>query len=214
MSTNETLAEEINRFIWNTVKFGRKEIVAYGDWLYRLSDEDFKAAGDLLFRTARNAKRTGNWEPLPGLGYWCREFHSEYKTVQDQRRRQPRQREERPVDSPELYETIDDFAKQQTVTGDDAVRQYAEWLEDLTPADFKAVGNIIFGVSKAARKTGDWGCLPHLRYNDWTFRKAYRFVQMRRSRHSTTYTREGNNNGSQDRIRGVAGEESLAPAPR
>lgn len=182
MSTNETLAEEINRFIWNTVKFGRKEIVAYGDWLYRLPDDDFKTVGDLIFRTARNARRTGNWEPLPGLGYWCREFQAEYKAVQDQRFRRPRQREERPVDNPELYETIDDFAKQQTVTGDDAVREYADWLEDLTPADFKAVGNIIFEVSKAAKKTGDWGSLPHLRYCDWTFRKTYHFVQLRRPR--------------------------------
>ena len=182
MSTNETLAEEINRFIWNTVKFGRKEIVAYGDWLYRLSDEDFKAAGDLLFRTARNARRTGDWDPLPGLGYWCREFQAEYKAVQDQRRRRPRPKGDSPIDNPTLYRAIDDFAKRQTVIGDDAVREYADWLEGLTNEDFKAVGDIIFHTSKAARKTGDWGRLPHLRYNDWTMRKAYRFVQLRRPR--------------------------------
>lgn len=183
MSANETLAEEINRFIWNTVKFGRKEIVAYGDWLYRLSDEDFKAAGDLLFRTARNARRTGDWDLLLGLGYWCREFQAEYKAVQDQRFRRPRQREESatPYD-PELCEAVDSFAKQQTVTGDDAVRQYADWLAGLTDDDFKAVGNIIFHTSKAAKKTGDWGRLPHLRYCDWTFRKTYRFIQLRRPR--------------------------------
>lgn len=183
MSTNETLAEEINRFIWSTVKFGRKEIVAYGDWLHRLSDEEFKAAGDLLFRTARNARRTGDWDPLPGLGYWCREFQAEYKAVQDQRFRRPRQREESatPYD-PELCEAVDSFAKQQTVTGDDAVRQYADWLAGLTDDDFKAVGNIIFHTSRAAKKTGDWGRLPHLRYCDWTFRKTYRFIQLRRPR--------------------------------
>lgn len=183
MSTNEEIAAEINRFIQATVKFGRKEIVAYGDWLYRLSDEDFKTAGDLLFRTARTGRRTGNWSPLPMLGYWCREFQAEYKTVQDQRRRRPRQREESasPYD-PELCEAIDRFAKDQTVTGDDAVRQYADWLAGLTDADFKAVGNIIFEVSKASKKTGDWGALPHLRYCDWSFRKAYHFVQLRRPR--------------------------------
>lgn len=181
MSTNERLAEEINRFIQNTVKFGRKEIVAYGDWLYRLSDEDFKAAGDLIFRTARNARRTGDWSPLPMLGYWCREFQAEYKAVQDQRFCRPRQREESatPYD-PELCEAVDSFAKQQTVTGDDAVRQYADWLARLTDDDFKAVGNIIFHTSKAAKKTGDWGSLPHLRYCDWSFRKTYRFIQLRR----------------------------------
>ena len=163
---NETLAEEINRFIWNTVKFGRKEIVAYKDWLYRLSDEDFKAAGDLLFRTARNARRTGDWDPLPGLGYWCREFQAEYKAVQDQRRRRPRPKGDSPIDNPALYGAIDDFAKRQTVISDDAIREYADWLEGLTNEDFKAVGDIIFHTSKAARKTGDWGRLPHLRYND------------------------------------------------
>ena len=183
MSTNEALVEEINRFIQSTAKFGRKEIVAYGDWLYRLSDEDFKAAGDLLFRTARNARRTGDWDPLPGLGYWCREFQAEYKAVQDQRRRRPRQREEAPSSyNPELCEAVDSFAKRQTVTGDDAVREYADWLAGLTDDDFKAVGNIIFEVSKAAKKTGDWGRLPHLRYCDWTFRKTYRFIQLRRPR--------------------------------
>lgn len=183
MSTNETLVEEINRFIRATVKFGRKEIVPFGDWLYRLSDEDFKAAGNLIFRTARNARRTGDWSPLPMLGYWCREFQAEYKAVQDQRFRRPRQREESatPYD-PELCEAVDDFAKQQTVTGDDAVRQYADWLARLTDADFKAVGNIIFEVSKAARETGEWGGLPHLRYCDWTFRKTYRFIQLRHPR--------------------------------
>lgn len=182
MSTNERLAEEINRFIQNTVKFGRKEIVAYGDWLYRLPDDNFKTVGDLIFRTARNARRTGDWSPLPMLGYWCREFQAEYKAVQDQRRRRPWQREEAPVDNPALYEAVDDFAKNRTVTGDDAVRQYADWLASLTDTDFKAVGNIIFEVSKAARETGDWGRLPHLRYCDWSFRKTYRFVQLRRPR--------------------------------
>lgn len=182
MSTNERLAEEINRFIQNTVKFGRKEIVAYGDWLYRLPDDNFETVGDLIFRTARNARRTGDWSPLPMLGYWCREFQAEYKAVQDQRRRRPRQREEAPVDNPALYEAVDDFAKNQTVTGDDAVRQYADWLASLTDADFRAVGNIIFHTSKAAKKTGDWGSLPHLRYCDWTFRKTYRFIQLRRPR--------------------------------
>lgn len=181
-TTQDELIAELNRFIEATVKFGRKEIVAYGDWLYRLSDEDFKAAGDLLFRTARNARRTGDWDPLPGLGYWCREFQAEYKAVQDQRFRRPRPHKDEPVDNPELYEAVDDFAKQQTVTGDDAVRQYADWLARLTDADFKAVGNIIFHTSKQARKTGDWGGLPHLRYCDWTFRKTYRFIQLRRPR--------------------------------
>lgn len=182
MSTNEELIEDINRFIQTTVKFGRKEIVSYGDWLYRLPDEDFKAAGDLIFRTARNAKRTGDWSPLPMLGYWCREFQAEHKAVQDQRFRRPRPKNSSPVDNPELYESIDSFAKQQTITGDDAVREYADWLEDLTDDDFKAVGNIIFHTSKHAKKTGDWGRLPHLRYCDWAFRKTYRFVQMRRPR--------------------------------
>lgn len=183
-TTQDDLIEDLNRFIGDTIKFGRREIIAYGDWLYKLTDEDFKTVGDLIFRTARNAKRTGDWGPLPGLGYWAREFHSEYKTVQDQRRRRPRQREESPSPyDPELCETIDSFAKQQTVTGDDAVWEYAVWLESLSGTDFKAVGNIIFEISKQARKTGDWGRLPHLRYNDWTMRKAYRFVQMRRPRH-------------------------------
>lgn len=183
MSTNadEALIEDLNRFIRATVKFGRKEIVPFGDWLYRLSDEDFKAAGDLLFRTARNARRTGDWDPLPGLGYWCREFQNEYKAVQDQRFRRPRQREESAtLYNPELCEAVDSFAKQQTVIGDDAVRQYADWLAGLTDDDFKAVGSIIFHTSKAAKKTGDWGRLPHLRYCDWTFRKTYRFIQLRR----------------------------------
>lgn len=182
-TTQDTLIEELNGFIQATIKFGRREIIAYGDWLYRLPDADFKAAGDLIFRTARNARRTGDWSPLPGLGYWAREFQGEYRTVQDQRRRRPRQREERPVDNPELCEAIDRFAKQQTITGDDAVRQYALWLEGLADDDFKEVGNIIFHTSKRAKKTGDWGRLPHLRYNDWTFRKTYRFVQLRRPRH-------------------------------
>lgn len=185
MSTNadEALIEDLNRFIRATVKFGRKEIVPFGDWLYRLSDEDFKAAGDLLFRTARNARRTGDWDPLPGLGYWCREFQNEYKAVQDQRFRRPRQREESAtLYDPELCEAVDSFAKQQTVTGDDAVRQYADWLAGLTDDDFKEVGSIIFEVSKAAKKTGDWGRLPHLRYCDWTFRKTYRFIRLRRPR--------------------------------
>lgn len=182
-TTQDELIEDLNRFIGATIKFGRKEIVAYGDWLYRLSDDDFKTAGNLIFRTARNAKRTGDWSPLPMLGYWCREFQAEYKAVQDQRFRRPRQREESasPYD-PILTDTIDDFAKRQTITGDDAVRQYADWLASLTDDDFKAVGNIIFEVSKAAKKTGNWGRLPHLRYNDWTFRKTYRFVQLRRPR--------------------------------
>lgn len=185
MSTNadEALIKDLNRFIRATVKFGRKEIIAYGDWLYRLPDEDFKAAGDLLFRTARNARRTGDWDPLPGLGYWCREFQAEYKAVQDQRFRRPRQREESatPYD-PELCEAVDSFAKRQTVIGDDAIREYADWLEGLDNEDFKAAGNIIFHTSKAAKKTGDWGRLPHLRYCDWTFRKTYRFIQLRRPR--------------------------------
>lgn len=90
MSTNTELTEDLNRFIRATVKFGRKEIVAYGDWLYRLSDEDFKAVGDLLFQTARNGRRTGDWSPLPGLGYWARQFLGEYKAVRDQRARRPR----------------------------------------------------------------------------------------------------------------------------
>lgn len=178
----EVLTEVLNDFIHRTVKFGRREIISYGDWLYELSDADFKTAGDLLFRTARNAKRTGDWGPLPGLGYWCREFHGEYKTVQDQRRRRPRPKNDSPVDNPELHETIDRFAKDQTITGDDAVREYAGWLAGLANEDFKTVGNIIFGVSKAARRTGDWGRLPHLRYCDWAFRKTYRFVQLRRPR--------------------------------
>lgn len=185
MSTaREDLIEDLNGFIHNTIKFGRKEISAYGDWLYRLPDDDFKTVGDLIFRTARNAKRMGDWGPLPGLGYWCREFQNEYKTVQDQRRRRPRQREESayPYD-PELCEAVDSFAKDQTITGDDAVREYADWLEGLSDGDFKEVGDIIFGISKAARKTGDWGRLPHLRYNDWTMRKTYRFIQLRRPRH-------------------------------
>lgn len=183
MSTNEEITEDINRFIQSTVKFGRKEIVPFGDWLYRLPDDDFKTVGDLIFRTARNAKRTGDWSPLPMLGYWCREFHSEYKTIQDQRRRRPRQREESASPyNPELCEAVDSFAKRQTITGDDAVREYADWLASLSNADFKEVGNIIFHTSKAAKKTGDWGRLPHLRYNDWTFRKTYRFVQLRRPR--------------------------------
>lgn len=88
--TNEVLTENLNGFIRATIKFGRKEIIAYGDWLYRLSDAEFKAAGDLLFQTARNGRRTGNWEPLPGLGYWSRPFLNEYKAVQDQRKRRPR----------------------------------------------------------------------------------------------------------------------------
>lgn len=183
VASKEALTEDLNRFIRSTIKFGRKEIVSFGDWLYELNDADFKAVGDLLFRTARNAKRTGDWGPLPGLGYWVREFHSEYKTVQDQRRRRPRQREgAQSPDNPELCEAVDSFAKDQTITGDDAVREYADWLEGLTNEDFKEVGNIIFEVSKAARKTGDWGRLPHLRYCDWAFRKTYRFVQMRRPR--------------------------------
>lgn len=183
MSTNETLVEDINNFIHNAIKFGRKEIVTFGDWLYHLPDTDFKMAGDLLFRTARTGRRTGDWDPLPGLGYWCREFQAEYKAVQDQRFRRPRQREESatPYD-PELYEAIDAFAKRQTVIGDDAIREYADWLEGLDNEDFKAAGNIIFEVSKQARKTEDWGRLPHLRYNDWTFRKTYRFIQLRRPR--------------------------------
>lgn len=182
-TTQDELIEDLNRFIGATIKFGRKEIVAYGDWLYRLSDDDFKTAGNLIFRTARTGRRTGDWSPLPMLGYWCREFQAEYKIVQDQRRRRPRQREESasPYD-PSLTDTIDDFAKQQTVTGDDAVREYADWLAGLTDDDFKAVGNIIFEVSKAAKKTGDWGSLPHLRYCDWSFRKTYRFIQLRRPR--------------------------------
>lgn len=179
-TTQEALIEDLNGFIHDTIKFGRREIVAYGGWLYRLPDDDFKIVGDLIFRTARNAKRTGDWGPLPGLGYWSREFQGEYKAVQDQRRRRPRPKDDSPVDNPELYEAIDDFAKRQTVIGDDAVRQYADWLESLDNEDFKTVGNIIFEVSKQARKTGDWGRLPHLRYNDWTFRKTYRFVQLRR----------------------------------
>ena len=140
-------------------------------------------AGDLLFRTARTGCRTGDWDPLPMLGYWCREFQAEYKDVQDQRFRRPRQREESatPYD-PELYEAIDAFAKRQTVIGDDAIREYADWLEGLDNEDFKAAGNIIFEVSKQACKTEDWGRLPHLRYNDWTFRKTYRFIQLRRPR--------------------------------
>lgn len=183
MSAPKTLIEDLNGFIRDTIKFGRREIVAYGDWLYELNDADFKTVGDLIFRTARDAKRTGDWSPLPGLGYWAREFHGEYRTVQDQRRRRPRQREESasPYD-PILTDTIDRFAKDQTITGDDAVREYTEWLGTLTTEDFKAVGNIIFGVSKAAKRTGDWGRLPHLRYCDWAFRKTYRFVQMRRPR--------------------------------
>lgn len=180
---NENIIEDLNGFIRATVKFGRGELVAYGDWLYELNDADFKTAGDLIFATARNARRTGDWEPLPGLGYWVREFQGEYRTAQDQRRRRPRQREDSaPSYEPELCETIDSFAKQQTITGDDAVREYADWLETLPTEDFKTVGNIIFGVSKQARKTGDWGHLPHLRYCDWAFRKTYRFVQMRRPR--------------------------------
>lgn len=183
MGANEEIAAEINRFIQATVKFGRKEIVAYGDWLYQLDEAGFKTVGDLIFRTARNAKRTGNWSPLPMLGYWCREFQAEYKAVQDQRRRRPRQREESAsLYDPELCEAVDSFAKRQTITGDDAVRQYADWLEDLTDDDFKAVGDIIFHTSKAARKTGNWGRLPHLRYNDWAMRKTYRFIQLRRPR--------------------------------
>lgn len=182
MNTQDTLIENLNGFIRSTIKFGRREIVAYGDWLYQLGDEDFRTVGDLIFRTARGAKRTGDWDPLPGLGYWCREFHGEYRTVQDQRRRRPRPKNDSSPYDPELCEHIDRFAKEQTITGDDAVRQYAQWLEDLTPDDFKAVGNIIFGVAKSAKKTEDWGRLPHLRYCDWAFRKTYRFVQMRRPR--------------------------------
>lgn len=182
-TTQEALIEDLNGFIHDTIKFGRKEIVAYGDWLYRLPDDDFKIVGDLIFRTARNARRTGNWSPMPGLGYWCREFQGEYKAVQDQRRRRPRPKSDSPVDNPALYEAVDSFAKQQTITGDDAVREYALWLEGLSNEDFKAVGNIVFHTSKQARKTGDWGCLPHLRYCDWAFRKTYRFVQLRRPRH-------------------------------
>lgn len=178
-ATQDELIEDLNRFIRATVKFGRREIIPYGDWLYNLSDEDFKTVGDLIFRTARGARRTGDWGPLPGLGYWCREFQAEYRTVRDQRRRRPRPKDGGPVDSPELYEAIDRFAKEQTITGDDAVREYVAWLEELTPDDFKAVGNIIFGVSKQARKTGDWGRLPYLRYCDWSFRKTYRFIQLR-----------------------------------
>lgn len=184
-TTQDGLIGGLNSFIRATIKFGRREIIAYGDWLYRLSDDDFKTVGDLIFRTARNAKRTGDWGPLPGLGYWCREFQSEYRTVQDQRRRRPRPKNDSSPYDPVLTETIDRFAKDQTITGDDAVREYADWLEALPAEDFKTVGNIIFGVSKQARKTGDWGRLPHLRYNDWTFRKAYRFVQMRRPRRHT-----------------------------
>lgn len=181
-ATQDELIEDLNLFIRATVKFGRREITPYGDWLYNLSDEDFKTVGDLIFRTARGAKRTGDWGPLPGLGYWCREFQAEYRTVQDQRRRRPRPKDGGPVDNPELYEAIDRFAKDQTITGDDAVREYVAWLKELTPEDFKVVGNIIFGVSKQARKTGDWGRLPHLRYCDWSFRKTYRFIQLRRPR--------------------------------
>ena len=180
---NEEIAAEINRFIQATVKFGRREINPFGDWLYQLDDANFKAAGDLLFRTARTGRRTGDWDPLPMLGYWCCEFQAEYKAVQDQRFRRPRQREEAPSPyNAELCEVIDRFAKDQTVTGDDAVRQYADWLAGLSTEGFKAAGNIIFEVSKAARKTGDWGALPHLRYCDWSFRKTYRFVQLRRPR--------------------------------
>lgn len=182
-TAQDELIEGLNRFIRAAVKFGRRGIIPYGDWLYNLSDEDFKTVGDLIFRTARGARRTGDWGPLPGLGYWCREFQAEYRTVQDQRRRRPRQREESPSPyDPELCEALDRFAKDQTVTGDDAVREYVAWLEELTPEDFKAVGSIIFEVSKAAKKTGDWGSLPHLRYCDWSFRKTYRFVQLRRPR--------------------------------
>lgn len=182
-TTQDELIEDLNRFIRATVKFGRREIIPYGDWLYNLSDEDFKTVGDLIFRTSRNARRTGDWGPLPGLGYWCREFQAEYRTVQDQRRRRPRQREEAPSPyDPELCEAIDSFAKEQTITGDDAVREYAQWLETLTSDDFKAVGNIIFHTAKRAKGTGDWGRLPHLRYCDWSFRKTYRFIQLRRPR--------------------------------
>lgn len=81
-----------------------------------------------------------------------------------------------------ITQTIEHYAKEQTVTGDDATREYARWLEDLSPADFKATGNILFRVSKAARKSGEWESIPHLRYCDWTFRKVYRFVQLRRPR--------------------------------
>ena len=181
-TTQDELIEDLNRFIGATIKFGRKEIVAYGDWLYRLSDDDFKTAGNLIFRTARTGRRTGDWSPLPMLGYWCRELQAEYKAVQDQRFRRPRPKNDSLVDNSELYEAVDDFAKRQTVIGDDAVRQYADWLEGLSDDDFKTVGNILFHTSKAARKTGDWGRLPHLRYCDWTFRKTYRFIQLRRPR--------------------------------
>lgn len=181
-ASKEALTEVLNDFIHRTVKFGRKEIVSFGDWLYELNDADFKVVGDFLFRTARKAKRTGDWGPLPGLGYWSREFQGEYKAVQDQRRRRPRPKGDSPVDNPALYEAVDSFAKDQTVIGDDAVREYADWLEGLSSEDFREVGNIIFHTSKRARKTGDWGCLPHLRYCDWAFRKTYRFVQLRRPR--------------------------------
>lgn len=83
--TNAALTETINDFLHRTIKFGRREIIAYGDWLYRLSDADFKAAGDILFQAARKGRKTGDWEPLPSLRYWSRPFCNEYKAVRDQR---------------------------------------------------------------------------------------------------------------------------------
>lgn len=87
MSGNTALAETINDFLHRTVKFGRREIIAYGDWLYKLSDTDFKVAGDVLFQAARKGRKTGDWEPLPSLRYWSRQFLGEYKAVRDQRAR-------------------------------------------------------------------------------------------------------------------------------
>lgn len=81
-----------------------------------------------------------------------------------------------------LTEVLNDFIHRTVKFGRKGIVSFGDWLYELNDADFKAVGNIVFGVSKAARKTGDWGRLPHLRYRDWSFRKTYRFVQMRRPR--------------------------------
>lgn len=85
MSTNDALAEDINYFLRLTVQFGRREVIAYGNWLYGLTDTGFKTAGDVLFQTARKGRRTGDWDPLPSLRYWHRAFTNEYRAVQAQR---------------------------------------------------------------------------------------------------------------------------------
>jgi len=86
--TREWIVRVTNDYLDDAVKFGRRAIGEYGLWLYRLkNDEDFKAAGDILFQAARRGRRTGDWDPLPNLRYWVRPFLNEYKAMRDHRAR-------------------------------------------------------------------------------------------------------------------------------